>query len=64
MIGELADIEVVKRILTAVGAGDLLLILLMLIPVSAIFAALLLAISIYARSFKEAQNYMGPMSVL
>lgn len=64
IIGELAGIEVVKRILTSVSGGDLALILLMLMPVSAIFAALLLAISIYARSFKEAQNYMGPMSML
>ena len=64
IIGEIAGIEVVKRILTSVGTIDLVLILMMLVPVSAIFAALLLAISIYARSFKEAQNYMGPMSML
>lgn len=64
LIGELAEVEVVKRVLSSVGGGDLMLILLMLIPVSSIFAALLLAISIYARSFKEAQNYMGPMSLL
>ena len=64
LIGEIANVDVVARILSAVGAVDVLLILLMLIPVSAIFAALLLAISIYARSYKEAQNYMGPMSML
>lgn len=64
IIGELADVDVVARVLSSVGISDLLLILLMLIPVSAIFAALLLSISIYARSFKEAQNYMGPMSML
>lgn len=64
VIGEIAGVEVVRRLLSSVGGGDLLLILLMLIPVSSIFAALLLAISIYARSFKEAQNYMGPMSML
>ncbi len=64
VIGEIADVAVVRRILSSVGTGDLLLILLMLVPISSIFAALLLAISIYARSFKEAQNYMGPMSIL
>jgi len=64
LIGELADVDVVARVLASVGMGDLLLMLLMLIPVSAIFAAILLSISIYARSFKEAQNYMGPMSML
>ncbi|WDE09947.1 ABC transporter permease [Thalassomonas haliotis] len=64
LIGELADVDVVARVLASVGITDLLLMLLMLIPVSAIFAAILLSISIYARSFKEAQNYMGPMSML
>ncbi len=64
IIGEIADVEVVRRVLSSVGGIDLMLILLMLVPVSSIFAALLLAISIYARSFKEAQNYMGPMSML
>ncbi|WP_440875868.1 ABC transporter permease [Thalassotalea sp. PLHSN55] len=64
VIGEIADVAVVRRIMASVGTSDLLLVLLMLIPISSIFAALLLAISIYARSFKEAQNYMGPMSML
>jgi len=64
IIGEIAGIEVVKKVMSTVSGLDLALILLMLIPVSSIFAALLLAISIYARSFKEAQNYMGPVSML
>jgi sodium transport system permease protein len=36
----------------------------MLVPVVAIFAAMLLSISIYARSFKEAQSYMGPLVIV
>ena len=64
LIGEVAEIDVVNRVISTIGIGDLSLILLMLVPVSAIFAAILLAISIYARSFKEAQNYMGPVSLL
>ena len=32
-----------------------------LIPVVAIFAAVLLSLSIYAKTFKEAQSYMGPL---
>ena len=63
VIGEMANVEVVRRVLATVGALDLVLILLMLIPVSSIFASIVLSISIYARSFKEAQNYMGPMSM-
>lgn len=64
IIGEIANVEVVRRVLSSVSTGDLLLILLMLIPVSSIFSALLLAISIYARNYKEAQNYMGQMSMI
>ena len=64
LLGEIANIDVIKRVMSLVGIWDLLLVLTMLIPVSAIFAALLLAVSIYARSFKEAQNYMGPMTML
>jgi len=64
LIGEVAGVNVVSKVFTTVGVSDLLLILLMLVPVSAIFAAILLAISIYARSFKEAQNYMGPISIV
>ncbi|MFQ3196515.1 MAG: sodium transport system permease protein [Paraglaciecola sp.] len=40
---------------------DFVLMFLLLVPVVAIFAAVLLSISIYARSFKEAQSYMGPL---
>ncbi|SET32142.1 ABC transporter permease [Thalassotalea agarivorans] len=64
IFGEILGLDTVKQVLATIGTGDLLLILLMLIPVSSIFAALLLAISIYARSYKEAQNYMGPMTIL
>ena len=64
VFGEIADIDAVRRILSSVGWEDIILMFVMLIPVSSIFAALLLAISIYARSYKEAQNYMGPMTML
>jgi len=42
---------------------DFVLIFLMLVPVVAIFASILLAMSIYARSFKEAQGYMSPLII-
>lgn len=51
-------------VLTAIGAGDLLLIAAMLIPTAGIFASLLLGISIYAKSFKEAQSYIAPLNML
>lgn len=53
-----------KEILATVNLTDLLLIGLMLIPIAAMFAALLLAVSIYARSFKEASSYCGPLNFL
>lgn len=36
---------------------------LAMLPVSALFAAALLAISIFAKSFKEANSYAGPMQI-
>ncbi|MCF2909441.1 ABC transporter permease [Pseudoalteromonas sp. DL2-H2.2] len=42
---------------------DFLLIFALLLPVAMMLSSLVLAISIYARSFKEAQNYMGPLSM-
>lgn len=64
ILGQAFSFDIVERILASVGAIDFVLILLMLIPVAAIFAALTLAISIYARSFKEGQNYMSAVSML
>ena len=64
LIGSLAGVDVVAKAMAALGIVDLLLILAMLIPLTMIFASALLSLSIYARSFKEAQNYIGPMSIL
>ena len=47
-----------------ISIGDVLLMFLMLVPTAAIFASLLLSVSIYARTFKEAQNYMSPIMML
>jgi sodium transport system permease protein len=57
-------IKFVADFMAQITMLDFLLIFLMLVPVVAIFAAVLLSISIYAKSFKEAQSYMGPMSIL
>lgn len=42
----------------------MLLVLLMMIPLTFFFAGLLVAASIYARSFKEALSYIQPMTIL
>ncbi|WP_158970353.1 ABC transporter permease [Paraglaciecola sp. L3A3] len=56
-------IKFVADFMAQIGLIDFVLIFLMLVPVVAIFAAVLLSISIYAKSFKEAQSYMGPMMI-
>lgn len=58
------EIDVVKQAFASVGLAEFVLIFMLLVPVAAILSSLVLAISIYARSFKEAQNYMGPLNFL
>lgn len=59
--GQGLAIEAISSFLEAIDVLDLILVFLMLIPVVAIFSALLLSLSIYAKTFKEAQGYMGPL---
>ncbi|WP_100641999.1 ABC transporter permease [Alteromonas facilis] len=54
-------IEAVMQFMSAISIVDFVLMFLMLVPVVAIFASALLSLSIYARSFKEAQGYMTPI---
>jgi sodium transport system permease protein len=51
-------------VVQSLGAGDLALVALMLVPTAAIFAAVLLAMSIYAKSYKEAAGMMQPMLIV
>lgn len=64
VVSAITGAEVIKEALATFTLADMSLILLLLLPLAFIFAAVLLAISIYARSFKEAQNYMGPISMM
>lgn len=57
------DLAVVKTAFSSLTVFDLGLIFILLVPIAAIFSSLALAISIYARTFKEAQNYMAPLSI-
>lgn len=56
--------DIITDAIVIIGAYDLFLILLLLLPLACIFSSVVLAISIYSRSFKEAQNYMGPLSII
>lgn len=64
IVSSMVDMKPVRDAFGSIGLIDLSLILLLLVPLACIFASLLLAISIYARSFKEAQNYMGPINMI
>lgn len=64
IIGQGMAITFIQDFMGKIGAVEYLLMFLMLIPVAAIFAALLLSLSIYARSYKEAQSYMGSLVFL
>lgn len=64
IISAFADLSKVSEALAAISVVDLVLMFSLLLPTAAIFAALLLAISIYARTFKEAQNYMSPLMIV
>lgn len=48
----------------SIGALDLAMVALMLVPTSAIFASVMLSISIYAKSYKEAAGLISPLLVL
>lgn len=58
-IGQGLAIAVISQFVEQIGALDFLLMFLMLVPVVTIFASVTLSLSIYAKSYKEAQTYMG-----
>jgi len=48
----------------AIGVLDLAMVALMLVPTAAIFAAVLLSISVYAKSYKEAAGLISPLIIV
>ena len=52
------------QMVRAIGALDLFMVALMLVPTAAIFASILLSISIYAKSYKEAAGMISPLMML
>lgn len=52
------------EIFSSFGFLDLGLILLMIVPLAALFASLMLSLSIFAKNFKEAQNFIAPLQFL
>ncbi len=53
-----------QEVLQSISLTDFVLVGAMLVPTAAIFASLLLCISIYARSYREAGVYCGPLNMI
>jgi sodium transport system permease protein len=60
VFGERIDPNLMQ-VVHSIGTLDLFMLALMLVPTAAIFASLLLSISIYAKNFKEAQGFNAPL---
>ncbi len=56
--------EMQTVIMSIISFKIVVTIITLLIPVAVFFAAFLLSISIYARTFKEAQSIVGPLNVI
>lgn len=54
----------VAHLARAIGPLDLALVALMLVPTAAMFAAILLSISVYAKSYKEATGLISPLMIV
>ncbi len=52
------------HVLRSVSLADVAMVALMLVPTAAIFAALLLSISVYAKSYKEASGLLSPLPLV
>lgn len=56
--------EMVTGVMSIAEPGAMLLFLAMLIPLCAFFGALLLSVSIFARTYKEAQSIITPLNFI
>jgi len=53
--------KIQKSFVLAVSGKSIAVVFFMVVPLAATFSALLLAISLIARSYREAQSYLGPL---
>ena len=58
------ETNITQTVMDMLGPRRIFIIMSMVLPVSAFFAAMALAISIFARSFKEAQSMMAPLNII
>ena len=58
------ETNITQTVMDMLGPRRIFIIMSMVLPVSAFFAAVALAISVFARSFKEAQSMMAPLNII
>ncbi len=56
--------ELLQTILSILEFQSIALLISLLLPLTVFFAAILLSLSIYAKSYKEAQSIISPMMIL
>jgi sodium transport system permease protein len=56
--------EIISGILKVIEWKSLLLLFSMIIPLCAFFAAILLSVSVFAKSYKEAQSIIAPLNIM
>ncbi len=57
-------VQMQETILELINPFMIFSIIILMIPIAIFFASMLLSISFYARSFKEAQSLMGPLNMV
>jgi len=57
-------VQIQETILELINPFMIFSIIILMIPIAIFFASMLLSISFYARSFKEAQSLMGPLNIV
>ena len=57
-------VQIQETILELINPFMIFSIIILMIPIAIFFASMLLSISFYARSFKEAQSLMGPLNMV
>jgi sodium transport system permease protein len=56
--------QVMDTVLGILNVGSILLVLSLLLPLAVFFAAILLSLSFFAKSYKEAQSLISPLTIV
>jgi sodium transport system permease protein len=64
LLMSLADPEQAKNITLSINPGSVAAVFAMVLPLAVLFSAALLAIALCAKSYKEAQSYLQPLTII